>query len=825
MDAAFMLKASSNILSQVNDELLNKGYTPLQLASELGLAVQLVENFLNGEIVDRSTYNLICEKLNIFENISVNSFSETLPENKDLVDITIPKDHKSTSRNEHSSINNDSVNVLYPDNNLVLTNHNQTLINSLSTSPNSRIDIDKLLQAIRQNISVTLIRQCDRLKVIDINTPFCLHDLYTEPSLFTDLPSSQYLDLNEAFANVSPEQYDRFYLAKLQPPKIPANQALDTYKQVLLVGNLGSGKTTLLKYWAMTCITDKISPNYLPVFLPLRSLVSFDHLRSENDSLNNPYTWIKSQINNYIFAEPSINELFDNKIFEQLLNEGRFLLLWDGLDEIPEIHSAKVAQQILHFSDRYPKNCIVVATRNPKYAHILESFQTLELAPFQETQIKAFASKWFTTTCLENPKKHENFQQLIATNQPLAEIASNPLFLTYLCTIFNSCEYLKPNFYQEILNLLLTTWEQTKCLPSFDNQSLSISQKQDLLSYLAIVSLDRHGYVWQNNELENDLQSCLSNSRRLSHITFDRDQFLQSLKWQHSLLIECAKDVYCLAHTTLHDYLAAYRIANSNALEAEKYLLERMYFHRWHGVIVMTISISQKADRILQKMKKKIDELVTKDPQLLAFLTWVNQQSIQIKTPYKAVTIRALYLDIDLENTRSLDRARALDMAHSRSLERAKMRSMGIENSMETEVDIDYTINLALNLDLALHFANHHVLELACIIEPDLQKGLQYLRQKFPDPYKDRDKFAKWWQAKGLDWSKKLRGLIVQHRKSSQEWRFSENQLKVLRTYHDANKLLIECLNNAEYVTPLVKSQIESTLLLPQGEYNTILQY
>jgi len=814
MDAAFMLRASSDILSQVNDELLNKGYTPLQLASELGLAVQLVENFLNGEIIDRSSYNLICEKLNIFSSISLNSFSETLPENKDLVN---------------------TITVSHSNNNLVSTNHNQTLINSLSTPTNSQTNIDELLQVIRQNISVALIRQCDRLKVIDINTPLCLHDLYTEPNLFTDLPSSQYIDLNEAFANISPEQYDRFYLAKLQPPKIPANQALETYKQVLLVGNLGSGKTTLLKYWAMSCITDKIEPNYLPVFLPLRSLVSFDNLGSKNASLNNPYTWIKSQINNYQvnsyqannyrLSEQSFNELFDNKIFEQLLNEGRFLLLWDGLDEIPEIHRAEVAQKILHFSDRYPKNCIVVATRNPKYAHILESFQTLELAPFQEAQIKAFASKWFATTYSQKPKKHENFQQLIATNQPLAEIASNPLLLTYLCTIFNSCEYLKPNFYQEILNLLLTTWEQTKCLPSSGNQSLSISQKQDLLSYLAIVSLDRHGYVWQNNELGNDLQSCISNSRRLAHVTFDRDQFLQSLKWQHSLLIECAKGVYCLAHTTLHDYLAAYRIANSNPLEAEKYLLERMYLRRWHGVIVMTISISQNADRILQRMKKKIDELLTKDPQLVSFLTWVNQQSIQIKTPYKAVTIRALYLDIDLENTRTLDRARALDMAHSRSLERARMRSMGIDNSMETEVDIDYTINLALNLDLALYFANHHVLELACIIEPDLHKGLQYLRQKFPDPYKDRDKFAKWWQAKGLDWSKKLRGLIVQHRKSSQEWRFSENQLKVLRTYHDANKLLIECLNNAEYVTPLVKSQIESTLLLPQGEYNNILQY
>jgi hypothetical protein len=287
-------------------------------------------------------------------------------------------------------------------------------------------------------------------------------------------------------------------------------------------------------------------------------------------------------------------------------------------------------------------------------------------------------------------------------------------------------------------------------------------------------------------------------------------------------LIECAKGIYSLTHTTLHDYLAAYRIANSTPEAAQKYLLERIFVKRWHGVIVMTVSISQQADRMLKMMKRKIDDLVSQDPQLQSFLTWVNQQSIQIKTPYKAVTIRALYLDIDLENTRSLDRARALDIAHSRSLERARAKSLGLDNTMETEVDIDYTINLALNLDLALYFANHAVLELACTLEPDLHRGLQFLRQKFPDPYKNREIFAKWWQAKGLDWSKKLRNLIVQHRKSSQEWQFSENQINLLHIYHDANKLLIECLNNAEYVSPLVKSQIESTLLLPQGEYSIL---
>ena len=279
-----------------------------------------------------------------------------------------------------------------------------------------------------------------------------------------------------------------------------------------------------------------------------------------------------------------------------------------------------------------------------------------------------------------------------------------------------------------------------------------------------------------------------------------------------------------MTHTALHDYLAAYRIANSNPAIAEKYLLDRIYLKRWHGVIVMTISIFPKADRMLQTMKRKIDEIVVNDAHLQSFLTWVNQQSIQIQTPYKAVTIRALYLDIDLENNRSLDRARALDIAHSRSLERARVKSMGIENQMETDVDIDYTINLALNLDLALYFANHPIVELACALEPDLNKGLQFLRQKLPDPFKEkeRDKFARWWQSKGLEWSKKLRSLIMQHRKGSQDWKFSDNQLKVLRSYHDANRLLVECLNNAEYVSPIVKSQIESTLLLPHGEYSIL---
>jgi len=745
-----------------------------------------------------------------------------LPEPIESVEISIPDNNQSLSRNSEAVTSYDSAPILNQKGVRTSKNDNQNA--TKNSHVNLQINVDEYLKSIRQIIAANLINQCDRLRLIDINAPLNLHDLYTEINIFTDLASTRHIDLSEEFDSVAPEQYDRFYLAKLQPSTIPANQALDQHKLILLVGGLGTGKTTLLKYWAMACITGKILPSYLPIFLQVRSLANVVDKSSENGLM----VWLKAQIYNYGLPQGYLDSLPDNRLLDQLLKEGRFLLLWDGLDDIPESDRTVVAQQIMGFSDRYPKNRMVVTSRNPIYGHILEAFQALEIAPWQESQINAFASKWFQVTCVDKPKKNEQFQQLLAANQPLAEIARNPLFLTHLCIILNSCDYLKPNFYQGILNLSLTNWEQTKCLSNSQSsespQELSILQKQDLLSYIAIVSLDRHGYVWQNDQLEDDIQDCMAASRSLSHIEVNRDRFLKSLKWQHSLLIESAKGIHCLAHTTLHDYLAAYRIANSNPEAAEKYLLERIYLKRWHGVIVMTVSISQEADQMLQKMKQKIDQLVLADPHLQSFLAWVNQQSDQMKTPYKSVTIRALYLDIDLENTRSLDRARALDIAHSRSLERARTKAMGLDNAMDTEIDIDYTINLALNLDLALYFASHPIVELACALEPDLRKGLQYLRQKFPDHLKDREKFAKWWQAKGLEWSKKLRSIIVHHRKGSQDWQFSESQLKILRAYHDANKLLIECLNNAEYVSPLVKNQIESNLLLPHSDYSS-LQY
>ena len=167
MITAFMLKASSEILNKAKQELLLRGYTAIQLATELDLAVQLVENFLNGEMVDRNTYNLVCRNL----NIAVNPFQDISPdaiEEKDTTRIQVPNDAIKNSKTHslNTSITESSIG-------------DSILLKSLNnhSSIDLEISVNEIIQAIRKNIAPTLIRQCDRLKVTNINHPLNLHDL------------------------------------------------------------------------------------------------------------------------------------------------------------------------------------------------------------------------------------------------------------------------------------------------------------------------------------------------------------------------------------------------------------------------------------------------------------------------------------------------------------------------------------------------------------------------------------------------------------------------------------------------------------------------
>ncbi|MEH2246099.1 NACHT C-terminal helical domain 2-containing protein [Nostoc sp.] len=79
------------------------------------------------------------------------------------------------------------------------------------------------------------------------------------------------------------------------------------------------------------------------------------------------------------------------------------------------------------------------------------------------------------------------------------------------------------------------------------------------------------------------------------------------------------------------------------------------------------------------------------------------------------------------------------------------------------------------------------------------------------------EEFEKWFQINGQEWLDKIAEIMssIPRLDISADWQFSEQEMQQLRQYYDANRLLVDCLNQA---SQKMRSHIEDTLLLPIAE-------
>ena len=80
-------------------------------------------------------------------------------------------------------------------------------------------------------------------------------------------------------------------------------------------------------------------------------------------------------------------------------------------------------------------------------------------------------------------------------------------------------------------------------------------------------------------------------------------------------------------------------------------------------------------------------------------------------------------------------------------------------------------------------------------------------------------KLSQNWESMEQDWTEKLRTIMIDHRDLGCQWYFSDEQKQVLDEYHEANRLLVKCLNVASRTLEnKTKKSILETLLLPIAE-------
>ncbi len=487
------------------------------------------------------------------------------------------------------------------------------------------------------------------------------------------------------------------------------------------------------------------------------------------------------------------------------------------------------------FPDRIYQNRFVVTCRIALRGINFTDFTSVEVADFDEHQIRNFSKNWFNTRA-EN--KEENgykiFMEKLSQNESVQELANSPLLLTLLCLVFEDAGDFPKNrshLYKEGISILLKKWDAGRLIYRRKSEKeiykeLSSNRKEDLFSTIACEMFEKGMYFFNRTEVEGYIAEYIKNLPNAKNnpelLRSDSEEILTYIELQHGLLVERAKGIYSFSHLTFQEYFTARKIVDtSNPANLDKklrLLASHISEKNWREVFLLAIGMSSDAGYLLTLMKKEIDIMIAGNPLIQKILIWVNKCTENVNTPYKRTAVRAFYLkyayDIALVNS-SLDIDKMIDIEDV------------ITPILDNKIDSDLVLAAGF-LGSRLHEANNRfrsrrddpqfVIEIMNssderIFELLAISDLRNLKEALPK-IKDKRSFNQWWLSSGKQFDEKV-AQISQFPNINHEFKFNPHERNDFSRYYYSNVLLIECLYSDCFIEEETRKKIEDRLFIP----------
>ena len=295
-------------------------------------------------------------------------------------------------------------------------------------------------------------------------------------------------------------------------------------QNLAIVGPPGCGKTTLLKHVALTLAADRKqrrqrrAPDKLPILLVLRDLVQ---AIEENADLS----LAQAVLDN---LDRQDGPTAPQGWFARQLEQGRCLVMLDGLDEIADPNGRRqVAAWVERQMSVWHKNRFVVSSRIDGYrSNSLSGVIVLRISPFEGDQVDRLAFNWCAANVMANThhddagvrtkarQEAEDMLRRIRNVPVLAVLAANPLLLTLLANVHHCSDSL-PGSRTELYAKSCHVSLGERTASQGPETGLTLSQKQHTLS----ASLcPRRADLYDNTRSENfsqeETQGVGQNSRR-----------------------------------------------------------------------------------------------------------------------------------------------------------------------------------------------------------------------------------------------------------------------------------------------------------------------
>ena len=387
--------------------------------------------------------------------------------------------------------------------------------------------------------------------------------------------------------------------------------------QRVILGDPGSGKSTLLRFLALAGISSALQTRYqakadnrLPVFIILRRYA--DELKSRaNLSL---IDYIQESIQGD-FSLKSANLDF----FEYYLENAQAILLFDGLDELPDSHFKEtVKNRIRALITTYPGNTALVTSRIVGYETPFrfdeKEFGHHRLTRLQLPEIKQFVEDWYRVRVENERERQENVNDLIRILQhedhaAIRELAENPLLLTIVALVHRIDAVLPDErvvLYKKCTETLLNTWHTSKYREGEVKNKGKVDrrnrQRMEVIAHWMHCQSLGTGKNQRAVVPYDNLKKFLTTHIEKVEKTVDPDKeaedlasdFLEFVKKRAGLLIELGDNQYSFVHLTFQEYLTASHIKTSSEKDGAAKIwktIESIYHNpRWHEVIRLLIA-------------------------------------------------------------------------------------------------------------------------------------------------------------------------------------------------------------------------------------------
>lgn len=362
-------------------------------------------------------------------------------------------------------------------------------------------------------------------------------------------------------------------------------------RRSLIRGEAGSGKTTLLQWLAVSSARRRFDGQLsdwndtVPFFIQLRRYVDTD-LPKPSD--------FPAAINRVLSEQMPKGWVADQ------LEQGRGLVLIDGVDELRDDEREAAAEWLRDLIHMYPDCRYVVTSRPPAVSEDwldADAFSTAFLEPMNVNAIDAFIEHWHQAAQRKAGDEEEveelgnlaeRLRGLVRSAPQIRNLATSPLLCAMLCALNRDRKAQLPNdrveLYRVALEMLLERRDRSREVKS-DELQMSRQQKEVLLQGIAYWLLINGFSDASRDDIQHRLEDRIESMPRLDA---SAEAVLQHLLLRSGLLREPIEGRVDFIHRTFQEYLTAKQTVDDRSTGL---LVEHAPEDQWQEVVVLAAGL------------------------------------------------------------------------------------------------------------------------------------------------------------------------------------------------------------------------------------------